>query len=114
MKCLLELVVFGGNLQEESKGIELSFQIDPCSVIQFSKYLVVIPIGHLFDPLNFAEGVPVRTHSLYYRGLASLGQVENLSLERATTEGRLETAFLVIFPNEFGEIGPNLNVYVKC
>ena len=34
--------------------------------------------------------------------------MENFSLERAAAERRLEAAFLLILPNEFGEIRPDL------
>ena len=62
----------------------------------------------MFDSLNLTEGVPARTNSLYHRGLVTLWQSENLSLEWATTKRCLETAFFLIFPNEFGEISTDL------
>ena len=72
----------------------------------------------MLDPLDLAEGVPIGAHSLDHGGLVSLGQLENLPLERAAAQGCLETSLLLILPDEFGEVGPDLlsdyYEFVRC
>ena len=72
----------------------------------------------MLDPLDLAEGVPIGAHSLDHGGLVSLGQLENLSLQRAATQGRLEAALLLILPDELREVSPDLlseyYKFVRC